>query len=128
MDCSLEEVVEASEATQARATESFESRAVERHDKSFTLAERIGAEDDGYAAAEASATAEHLLAALSERERRAILLRFHHDMTQAEIARHIGCSQMHVSHILRRALARLADEAASDGRCSLLRSLDRSQR
>ena len=53
---------------------------------SFALADRIGAEDCGFAAAEASATAERLLTTLSERERRAIHLRFHQDLTQAEIA------------------------------------------
>ncbi|HKH16345.1 MAG TPA: SigB/SigF/SigG family RNA polymerase sigma factor [Solirubrobacteraceae bacterium] len=127
MGCSLEAVVEASEAAQARAAESFDLRAVERHDMPFAPAERIGAEDGGFAAAEASVIAERLLSSLSDRERRAIHLRFHHDLTQAEIARRIGCSQMHVSRILRRALARLAEEAASDGGCSLLRSLGHSQ-
>ncbi len=128
MGCTVEEVVEASVAAQARATESFDTRAVEQSGGSLTLAEQMGAEDRGFAAAEASATAEDLLSVLSERERRAIHLRFHHDLTQAEIARHIGCSQMHVSRILRQALARLADEAAADPGSSLLRSLDRSQR
>ena len=34
-------------------------------------------------------------------------LRFHEDMTQAEIGLRVGCSQMHVSRILRAALGRL---------------------
>jgi RNA polymerase sigma-B factor len=40
-------------------------------------------------------------------------LRFREDMTQTEMGRHIGCSQMHVSRILRSALARLENEAAA---------------
>ena len=47
----------------------------------------------------------------------AIHLRFNDDLTQAEIARRLGCSQMHVSRILRQALARLADEVASEPGC-----------
>jgi RNA polymerase sigma-B factor len=38
-------------------------------------------------------------------------LRFHEDLTQAEIGARVGCSQMHVSRILRAALARLTAEA-----------------
>jgi RNA polymerase sigma-B factor len=87
MGCSTEEVLEGSEAARARATESFE---VEREDMSFALADRIGAEDCGFAAAEASAMADQLLATLTDRERRAIHLRFNHDLTQAEIAKRIG--------------------------------------
>jgi RNA polymerase sigma-B factor len=114
MGCSVEELVEGSEAARARSTESFE---FERDDMSFALADRIGAEDTGFAAAEASATAERLLTMLSERERRAIHLRFNDDLTQAEIASRLGCSQMHVSRILRQALARLADEVGSQPGC-----------
>ena len=119
MGCSAEEVLEGSEAARARATESYE---VERDDMSFALADRIGREDSGFAAAEAAATAERLLAGLGARERRALHLRFHHDLTQAEIARRIGCSQMHVSRILRQALAQLSDEVASAPGWTLQRS------
>ena len=40
-------------------------------------------------------------------------LRFREDLTQAEIGQSIGCSQMHVSRILRTALKQLADSAAT---------------
>ena len=121
MGCSTEEVLEGSEAARARATESFE---VEREDMSFALADRIGAEDCGFAAAEASAMADQLLATLTDRERRAIHLRFNHDLTQAEIAKRIGCSQMHVSRILRHALTRLSEEVASGPGWELQRSVE----
>ena len=45
--------------------------------------------------------------ALSERERLILHLRFVEDLTQSEIADRIGVSQMHVSRLIRRALARL---------------------
>ena len=41
------------------------------------------------------------------RERMLLHLRFSDDMSQSEIAHQVGMSQMHVSRLLRRALARL---------------------
>jgi RNA polymerase sigma-B factor len=40
-----------------------------------------------------------LLAALSELERKVILLRFFQDLDQYEIAARVGCSQMHISPV-----------------------------
>jgi RNA polymerase sigma-B factor len=48
---------------------------------------------------------------LDERDRRVLYLRFVEDMTQTEIAQRIGCSQMQVSRILRKALTRLSEKA-----------------
>ncbi len=47
---------------------------------------------------------------LDERERLVLRLRFAEDMTQSQIAEQIGHSQMHVSRILRRALARIREQ------------------
>lgn len=44
---------------------------------------------------------------LPHRERRILILRFEHEMTQAVIAEHLQISQMHVSRLLGTALARL---------------------
>ncbi|WP_129311205.1 SigB/SigF/SigG family RNA polymerase sigma factor [Streptomyces sp. L2] len=52
----------------------------------------------------------HALGALPERERHILYLRFFHDQTQAQIAEAVGLSQMHVSRLLKRCLARLRDE------------------
>ena len=56
------------------------------------------------------ASIEPALAALPERERLVIRLRFAEDLTQTEIAQRIGVSQMHVSRLIRRAIARMSDE------------------
>ena len=40
-------------------------------------------------------------------------LRFREDLTQTEIGRRIGCSQMHVSRILRTAIAQLVQNATT---------------
>jgi RNA polymerase sigma-B factor len=48
-----------------------------------------------------------LVDGLPEAERRVVVLRFFHDLDQYDIAARVGCSQMHVSRLLRRALGRL---------------------
>jgi RNA polymerase sigma-B factor len=48
-----------------------------------------------------------LVDSLPEPEREIVVLRFFHDLDQYDIAARIGCSQMHVSRLLRRALGRL---------------------
>ncbi len=48
-----------------------------------------------------------MLAALPELEREVIVLRFFQDLDQYEIAARVGFSQMHVSRLQRRALARM---------------------
>lgn len=48
-----------------------------------------------------------LVDGLPEAERQVVVLRFFHDLDQYDIAARVGCSQMHVSRLLRRALGRL---------------------
>ncbi|MGB6058994.1 MAG: sigma-70 family RNA polymerase sigma factor, partial [Microthrixaceae bacterium] len=50
-----------------------------------------------------------LLGRLDEREQHIVLSRFVNDMSQEQIAREIGISQMHVSRLLRKALAKLGE-------------------
>jgi RNA polymerase sigma-B factor len=67
--------------------------------------------DPGFSVAEDAATVERLMQVLSEREREVLRLRFAEDLTQAEIGDRVGVSQMHVSRIIRQAVARLRDAA-----------------
>ncbi len=55
-----------------------------------------------------------LLAALPERERRILLLRFFEGLTQTEIGATVGISQMHVSRLLSRTLAGLRRQLVAD--------------
>jgi RNA polymerase sigma-B factor len=55
-----------------------------------------------------------LLAALPERERRILLLRFFGGLTQSEIGEKLGISQMHVSRLLSRTLASLRRQLAAE--------------
>jgi RNA polymerase sigma-B factor len=51
-----------------------------------------------------------LVDSLPEPEREIVVLRFFHDLDQYDIAARVGCSQMHVSRLLRRALGRLRSQ------------------
>ena len=53
----------------------------------------------------------NLLARLPDRDRAVVQHRFFDRWTQAEIADHVGCSQMHVSRLLSHSLARLREMA-----------------
>jgi RNA polymerase sigma-B factor len=53
-----------------------------------------------------------LLHGLGERERTIVVLYFHGGMTQKEIGRRLGLSQMHISRLLREAMQQLQREAA----------------
>ena len=78
----------------------------------------LPATEEGAAAAEPYADSEDrlLLTApmhvLDDRERRIVLLRFHADKTEREIAREVGISQAHVSRLLAGALTKLRAELA----------------
>jgi RNA polymerase sigma-B factor len=113
--CSVEDVIDAMEAANARVGESLDRPVRTDDDESQTLAERLGADDDGFDAADARASLAPLLATLSERERTVLLMYLRDDLTQAEIGRRIGFSQMHVSRIYRGALAKLTARAADGG-------------
>jgi RNA polymerase sigma-B factor len=52
---------------------------------------------------------------LDERQRRIVLLRFHGDMTERQIARELGISQAHVSRLLGEALAKLRADLEEPG-------------
>jgi RNA polymerase sigma-B factor len=55
-------------------------------------------------------TVRPLIAALPERQRNVLMLRFFENMTQTQIAERIGCSQMHVSRLIAQALRTLRDQ------------------
>jgi RNA polymerase sigma-B factor len=68
--------------------------------------------DPGYDLAEKRQLVASLLATLEPRDRRIVYLRFQGGLTQTEIGRRVGVSQMSVSRILRSSLERL--RAAAD--------------
>jgi RNA polymerase sigma-B factor len=101
-----EDVLEALEASVAYEASSLDApRSIDPDAHSY--AETVGAEDEAYEQVEYLQTIEPTMRAMSPRDRLVLKLRFEDDLTQAEIAELIGVSQMHVSRLIRRALARL---------------------
>ena len=76
-------------------------------DQPDTLGDSLGDLDESYGLVEASMSLSAALGRLPHLERQALTLRLERDMKQTEIARELGCSQMQVSRLLRRAAARL---------------------
>ncbi len=73
------------------------------------LGDTLGGEDNEIALAELRLALGSALTTLDDRERKIIALRFHGNLTQHEIAEQVGVSQMHVSRLLTRALAKLRE-------------------
>jgi RNA polymerase sigma-B factor len=71
--------------------------------------QRGGARDPGYELVEYAASAHAAVAALSERDRRVLQLRVADGLSQREIAERVGVSQMQVSRILARTVARMRE-------------------
>ena len=111
-DSSEEEVLEALEAGQGYRATSIETPVAGSEDES--LADRLGEEEAGFAGAERRAELSPLLEKLPPREQTILGLRFIEGLTQSEIATRIGISQMHVSRLLSRSLARLREEYVRD--------------
>jgi RNA polymerase sigma-B factor len=101
-----EEILEALEAGRARSATSLSAPRGDGDDGA-TLADVLGDEEDGFDRAEERATLATLFAELTPRERTVLTLRFHEDMTQAEIGQIVGVSQMQVSRIIRNSIERL---------------------
>jgi RNA polymerase sigma-B factor len=112
LDTSEEAVVEARLAANGMRAGSLDRPARTDHPESEPLAAVFeGREDEGFANAERRATLRRLVEDLSERDRAVLALRFAGDLSQAEIGRRVGVSQMQVSRILRRAMEHLQEAA-----------------
>jgi RNA polymerase sigma-B factor len=98
-----DEVIEALQTSEAYSTRSL-SQPLGAGADDDTMQDVLGRADEGFGDVENSVFVEAGLAALDERERRIVELRFFDGLTQSEIAARVGVSQMHVSRLLRRAL------------------------
>jgi RNA polymerase sigma-B factor len=78
-------------------------------DEPLTVADSLGSADPAFGLIETTVSLTAAIAQLPHLERQALTLRLQHDMKQADIARHLGCSQMQVSRLLRRASGRLCE-------------------
>ncbi|RMB80062.1 RNA polymerase sigma factor SigF [Streptomyces shenzhenensis] len=76
-------------------------------DGEAVLADFIGIEEEGLRLVEDFQSLAPLIVGLGERDRQILHLRFVEEATQAEIGERLGCSQMHVSRLIKRVIARL---------------------
>ena len=71
------------------------------------LADRLGDLDASLAGVDDAETVKKLLASLPDQERLVVTMRFFDGMSQSEIANEVGVSQMQISRLLSRSLAKL---------------------
>jgi RNA polymerase sigma-B factor len=107
LSLSRQQVDEAIAALKAFDAVSLDAPALHSDQESQVRSDTIGVTDSDYALAEDRITIDAALKRIPPRDRRVLRMRFVDDRTQADIAAHIGVSQMQVSRILRRALERL---------------------
>ena len=104
-----EDVLEALQARHARRAGSLDAPRREEDEAGATVGDAIGVPEEGFERAEDRALLRSLMKGLSPRDRLVLRLRFERDLTQQQIGEHVGISQMQVSRILRRCVARLRD-------------------
>ena len=111
----IENVLEAMEAATAYEATSLDAPrpGSEDDDDGWSYGDSMATEERGYELVEIGESLRGTIAALPERERMILRLRFEEDLTQAEIAERVGVSQMHVSRLLRRSLDRLEAAGAA---------------
>ena len=111
LDCSVEELLEARDAAGANRMSSLDQPVNSDDDEGASLADLLGEADQGLAHVERALTVDAALERLDERQRTILRLRFVEELTQAAIGERVGLSQMHVSRLIRQALATLRDAA-----------------
>jgi RNA polymerase sigma-B factor len=105
-----DEVVEGLVAGSSYNTLSIDTGGGSDDDDVRAIADTLGDVDVGLDRIEDREALRPLLEALPERERMVLVLRFFESMTQTQIAERVGISQMHVSRLLAKSLARLRDQ------------------
>lgn len=109
MSLSEDEVVEARIASNGYNSASLDAALSTSEDGETALSDFIGADDQALELVEDFHALAPMIAALDERDREILHMRFVDELTQAQIGERLGVSQMHVSRLLSRCLARLRE-------------------
>ncbi|MFD7133516.1 RNA polymerase sigma factor SigF [Streptomyces sp. NPDC059894] len=110
---SEEEVREGLEALESFTALSLDAE-VPGGDAGYSLGDALGESDPALDTVVDREAVKPRLAALPERERTILYLRFFGDMTQSRIAEQLGISQMHVSRLINRCCDRLREQVLKD--------------
>lgn len=105
--CTVEEIVEGLESANAYSTLSLDASDDDSESGGSAMLDVIGVDDEQLEHVEVRESLKPMLEQLDPRERRILLLRFFKNQTQSQIAEEIGVSQMHVSRLLTKTLAKL---------------------
>jgi RNA polymerase sigma-B factor len=108
LELSQDEVLEGLESANAYSAVSLDAPEI-ADDDSTAISDSLGMTDDALEGVVYRASLKPLLDELPPREKNILMLRFFANQTQSQIAADLGISQMHVSRLLARTLARLRD-------------------
>ncbi|MFF4490580.1 RNA polymerase sigma factor SigF [Streptomyces sp. NPDC001544] len=109
MSLTEDEVIEARLASNGYSASSLDAAISSSEDGETALADFVGTDDRALELVEDFHALAPMIAALDERDRQIIHMRFVEELTQAQIGERLGVSQMHVSRLLSRCLARLRE-------------------
>ena len=115
LEITEDEVIEGQVAANGYTAASLDLQTNEgEEDDGIALAERLGVDDPALEGVENLTALQPLVAALPERERTIVAMRFGSDMTQSAIGAQLGVSQMHISRILSRTLKHLREQLLTE--------------
>jgi RNA polymerase sigma-B factor len=110
-----DDVLEAMEMSTAFTPLSIDATAGgDSEDEGRQLSEAVGSDDPNLDRVEMREVLERAMQNLNERERRIMIMRFFDEMSQSEVAKRLGISQMHVSRLQRAALEHLREHLPSE--------------
>lgn len=115
LDASVDDVLEAMESSSAYSSVPLESPGNSDADDAPSIIDRYATEDNVLNFTDDRLLIEEALKGFSPREREVIELRFVRGMTQVEIAKRLGISQVQVSRLLRRTLKKIQDKIDPEG-------------
>jgi RNA polymerase sigma-B factor len=107
LDVPLSDVVEALEMQGATMPASLDAILPGEDDGGATLRALIGVDETGFGHFEARQSVRQLLSSLSATDRKILINRYFGNLSQREVAQHLGVSQMTVSRAERKALTQL---------------------
>ena len=110
-----DEVLEAMESSSAYSSVPLEAQGGNEDDDAPSVIDRYASVDGDLEASDDRIVLEEVIGEFPEADQQAIRMRFIDGMTQVEIAKRLGISQVQVSRMLRRALRRIQDKIDPEG-------------
>lgn len=110
-----EEILEAMESSGAYTSVSLEAGGSSEDDEAPAPIDRLGSVDEDLDASDDRMVIDDAISDFSPREQEIVRMRFIDGLTQVEIAKRLGVSQVQVSRLLRRTLRKIQDKIDPEG-------------